>query len=171
MLHLTGEEKIEQPPDVLWLSLARPEFLCQCFPGVDRVVRSDDRSAAIVVRPGFSFVRGTLDVSFEFTETDAPRSARALIHVKGIGSSAELEMQFHTTLSDGGTLVAWTANTLQVGGLLKAVSQGLMQAAAQKVASDTWSEVRKRIAAQRGIEDYRQSLAGQNHGSSPTVLP
>jgi carbon monoxide dehydrogenase subunit G len=147
MLRVQGEEKFDQPPDVIWQSLSKPEFLCQCFPGVDRVLRSDERSAAIVVRPGFSFVRGTLDVSFEFAKTDPPRSARVLIHVKGIGSAAELEMQFQLTPSDGGTFVAWTANALQISGLLKAVSQGLMQAAAQKVASDTWAEVRKRLAA------------------------
>ncbi len=145
MLRVQGEEKFDQPPDVFWMSLARPEFICLCFPGVDRVVKSDDRSAAIVVRPGFSFVRGTLDVSFEFAETDPPRSARVLIHVKGIGSAAELELHIQLNPADDGTTVAWTANSIQLGGLLKAVSSGLMQAAAQKVASDTWAEVRKRL--------------------------
>lgn len=147
MLQLTGAEKFDEPADVLWQSLANPAFLCQCFPGVDRVVRSDDRSAAIVVRPGFSFVRGTLDISFEFAETDPPRSARVLIHVRGIGSSAELEMQFQLTAPAGGTLVAWTAAARQLGGLLKAVSQGLIQAAAQKVVRETWAEVHNRLAA------------------------
>ena len=145
MLRVTGDEKFDGPPDLLWQSLSRPEFLCQCFPGVDRVVRADDRSASLIVRPGFSFVRGTLEVSFEFAETDPPRSARVLIHIKGIGSSAELETRLEVLLADSGTRVTWSAEAIQVGGLLKAVSQGLMQGAAQKVAMDTWAEVRRRL--------------------------
>src|SRR5262245_46216091 len=144
MLQIQGDELFDQNPEALFGSLLRPEFLCQCFPGVDRVIRCDDRSAAVVVRPGFSFVRGTLEVAFEFAETDAPRSARVLIHIKGIGSSAELESLLQLTALASGTKVAWNVKSLQIGGLLKAVSQGLIQAAAQKVAADTWAEIRRR---------------------------
>lgn len=145
MLHLTGEQVFEQPPEILWPSLARPDFLCRCFPGVERVVRADERSAAVIVRPGFSFIRGTLEVAFEFADTDPPRMARVLIHIKGIGSSAELETRIEIVTANGGTCVKWSASALQIGGLLKAVSQGLMQAAAQKVANDTWAKIRERV--------------------------
>ena len=150
MLQLKGEEKFDQPPDTLWQSLANPDFLCQCFPGVDRVVRSDERSAAVVVRPGFSFIRGTLDVTFEFAETDPPRAARVRIQIRGIGSSAELETRLELAPADGGTRVTWVADAIQIGGLLKAVSQGLLQAAAQKVAADTWATFRQRLQNSRG---------------------
>lgn len=149
MLHLSGEEKFDQTPEVIWKSLAQPEFLCRCFPGVDRVIRSDERSMAVIVRPGFSFVRGTLEVSIEFVETDPSRSARVLIDVKGVGSSAQLETRLELAAADGGTRITWDADALQVGGLLKAVSQGLMQAAAQKVAADTWASIRARLSTSR----------------------
>jgi carbon monoxide dehydrogenase subunit G len=145
MLRIKGEELFDQAPEILWGSLSRPEFLCRCFPGVDRVIRSDDRSAAVIVRPGFSFVRGTLEVSFEFAETDPPRFARVRIHIKGIGSSAELESTLNFEAAKAGTKIDWAVNALQIGGLLKAVSQGLIQAAAQKVSADTWAEIRNNI--------------------------
>ena len=145
MLQLKGEEKFDQRPESLWQSLAKPDFLCQCFPGVDRIVRSDERSAVVVVRPGFSFIRGTLEVSFEFAETDPPRSAHVRIQIKGIGSSAELKTRIELDAADGGTRVTWNADAVQIGGLLKAVSQGLMQGAAHKVASDTWAAIRQRL--------------------------
>ena len=150
MLHVTGEEKFDRPPELLWQSLLRPEFLCQCFPGVDRVLRTDDRSAALIVRPGFSFVRGTLEIAFEFADLQPPQSARVLIHIKGIGSSAELATQFEIAPDVGGSVVNWTIDALQLGGLLKAVSQGLMQAAAQKVANDTWLAFRNRLPPRNG---------------------
>jgi carbon monoxide dehydrogenase subunit G len=146
MLNLSGDEKFEQPPEILWQSLARPDFLCRCFPDVDRVVKSDERTAAVVVRPGFSFVRGTLDVSFDFAELDPPRLARVRIHVKGVGSSAELAMQLDIAAVDGGSVVRWRLDAVQFGGLLKAVSMGLVLAAAQKVAADTWGNIRKQLS-------------------------
>lgn len=146
MVHLSGDERFDLPPDVVWRSLSDPRFLCQCFPGVDAVLRADDRSATLVVRPGFSFARGTLEVSFQFADVESGDHARVEIQLKGIGSSAKLESHFSLASSDVGSSVTWTADVLEFGGLLKAVSHGLMQAAAQKVAADTWAEVRRRIA-------------------------
>jgi carbon monoxide dehydrogenase subunit G len=146
MVHLSGNEQFDLPANSVWQSLIDPSFLCLCFPGVDSVVRCDDRSAMLVVRPGFSFVRGTLEVSFEFVDLKPTSHARVAIQLKGIGSSAKLESGFGLSPNDAGTRVEWTADVLELGGLLKAVSQGLMQAAAQKVASDTWGNIRHRLA-------------------------
>ena len=145
MLRFAGEEVFQHRPEELWPAFTNPTFLCQCFPGVDRVAHSDDRSAAVIVRPGFSFVRGTLEMAFEFAETHATSDARILIHIKGIGSSAELETRMHLMPTESGTMVTWTTEVRELGGLLKAVSQGLLQAAAQKVANDTWSAIRGRL--------------------------
>jgi carbon monoxide dehydrogenase subunit G len=148
MSQIRGEELFGQPPDILWQSLSDPAFLCQCFPGVDRVLRSDARSATVIVRPGFSFVRGTLEISFEFSEVEPPCAARVVIQIKGIGSSAELETRLNIASDGAASRVTWQVNANQFGGLLKAVSQGLMQAAAQKVAADTWAEIRRRISSE-----------------------
>ena len=145
MLRLSGEEQFDRSPDDLWPVLTKPEFLCQCFPGVDRTVRADDRSAAVIVRPGFSFIRGTLEVAFEFVESHPPSTATVKIHIKGIGSSAELETRLQLLPTEGGTRVSWTSEARELGGLLKAVSHGLLQAAAQKVAGDTWTAIGKQL--------------------------
>jgi carbon monoxide dehydrogenase subunit G len=145
MLRLSGEERFDRSPENLWPALTNPEFLSRCFPGVDRIVRADDRSAAVVVRPGFSFIRGELEVAFEFVESEPPTQATVTIHVKGIGSSAELETRLHLVPMVGGTRVRWASEARQLGGLLKAVSQGLLQAAAQKVAGDTWTAIGKQL--------------------------
>jgi carbon monoxide dehydrogenase subunit G len=145
MLQLCGEEPFDQPPERVWQSLTDPRFLCECFPGVASVRHADDRSATFEVRPGFSFLRGTLRVSCEFVEKQPPTHARATIRVQGIGSSAELQTQLELAASETGTQVTWSATALELGGLLKAVSQGLLQAAAQKVANDTWARIREKL--------------------------
>lgn len=146
MLQMSGREQFDQTPEAVWMALTRPEFLCRCFPGVDHVVRFDERSAVLVVRPGFSFVRGTLEVAFEFVETER-QSANVQIQIKGIGSSAALSSSFQVAPDVHGTQVNWQVHATLIGGLLKAVSQGLIQAAAQKVAADTWAEVHKKIGS------------------------
>ena len=153
MLRLTGQEAFDRSPEELWHSLSKPEFLCQCFPGVDRVVRADDRSAAVIVRPGFSFVRGTLEVTFEFRDSLSPSDATIAVLVRGIGSSAELETRMHLMPTAAGTSVTWTTEVRELGGLLKAVSQGLLQAAAQKVANDTWIAIRNRLPPEGAINE------------------
>jgi carbon monoxide dehydrogenase subunit G len=147
MVHISGQEQFELPAETVWKSLVDPRFLCQCFPDVDRIVNADDRSATLIVRPGFSFVRGTLEISFEFVDLKPASHGQVTIQLKGIGSSAKLESAFDVTSSDSGSAVEWTADVRELGGLLKAVSHGLMQGAAQKVAADTWSNIRTRLAA------------------------
>jgi carbon monoxide dehydrogenase subunit G len=130
---------------VVWRSLVDPRFLCECFPNVDRIISSDQGSATLIVRPGFSFVRGTLEVAFQFVDLQPASHGQVTMQLKGIGSSAKLEAAFDLTSSDAGSTVDWTAEVRELGGLLKAVSHGLMQGAAQKVAADTWSNIRTRL--------------------------
>ncbi len=146
MVHLDGDENFDQPPQLVWQSLTDPRFLCECFPGVDSIVRADEHSAALVVRPGFSFVRGTLEVSFQFADVQPPRVARVAIQLKGIGSSAILDARFEVTPFNAGSRVTWSAGVRELGGLLKAVSHGLLEGAARKVAADTWQQVRCKLA-------------------------
>jgi carbon monoxide dehydrogenase subunit G len=147
MVQIAGTEQFELPSAVVWRSLVDPQFLCQCFPNVDRIVSSDERSATLIVRPGFSFVRGTLEVAFQFVDLQPVRHGQVTIQLKGIGSSAKLAAAFDLTSSDAGSTVEWIAEVRELGGLLKAVSHGLMQGAAQKVAADTWSNIRAQLRA------------------------
>src|SRR5262245_34837663 len=90
-----GDEYFETGRERLWQHLTQPAFLCDCFPGVDEILHIDERSAAIRVRPGFSFLRGVLDVEFQFLESESPSRALASTQMLAIGSSAELEVVFH----------------------------------------------------------------------------
>ena len=141
--HLEGEEEFDRPPAEGWRWLTDPQFLCDCFPDAESVVQADERSGVVRVRPSFSFMRGTLDISFEFVEKEPPTRTRVRVHVKGIASSAEADAQLHLAPHGGGTRLRWVVDVGEMKGLLKTVSWGLTQAAAQKVAADTWTKIRK----------------------------
>jgi carbon monoxide dehydrogenase subunit G len=147
MLRFEGDKDFALPPAELWAKLTDARFLVQCIPGVESVTRAESDAAEWTLRPGVSFVRGTLDVSLRVAEAVPNTSARLLVHSKGIGSTSDVEATLAFTAQGTGTRVHWAVEVTSLGGLLKAVPQGLIKAAAQKVIADVWVAVDARLAA------------------------
>jgi carbon monoxide dehydrogenase subunit G len=149
LLHLDGQELFVQSRENLWKHLTDLAFLPRCMPDLERVVASDAGRLVVRVRPGFSFVRGTLEITIELIEAQNPDSVRMRIRSKGVGSGVNLEMRF--ALSDaaaaaaGQTCVAWSADVLELSGLLKPVSRSLISAGARKVIADACARLRTEI--------------------------
>ncbi|HTU92536.1 MAG TPA: carbon monoxide dehydrogenase subunit G [Gemmataceae bacterium] len=147
MVRFEGEKDFSQPPAELWAKLSDARFLVQCIPDVESVPEVQSDHAQLVLRPGFSFVRGTLEATLRVVDAVAPASARYLIANKGIGSSADVEATIALDPQGTGTRVHWTAEVKSLGGLLKMVPSGLIRGAAQKVVQDTWSAVEAKLNA------------------------
>ena len=75
------------------------------------------------------------------------RSARYSIRSQGIGSSSDVEALLTLTPVENGSRVHWVAEIKSLGGLLKAIPQGLIKASAQKVIGDILSEVETKLNA------------------------
>lgn len=148
MLRFEGDKTFAKPPEEVWNRLTDAQFLVQCVPGVEAVKKAEADEAAWTLRPGLSFVKGTLDVTLRVVDKVPHSSARLLAHSKGIGTSSEVEAAFALSPSGGGTGLHWTAEVKNLGGLLKAVPQGLLQAAAQKVIGDLLTAIETRLAGQ-----------------------
>jgi carbon monoxide dehydrogenase subunit G len=147
MVRFDGEKDFPQAPAELWAKLTDARFLVQCIPDVESVKELEANRAVLVLRPGFSFVRGTLDATLHILDAVAPTSARYTIANKGIGSSADVEATVVLASCDAGTRVHWTAEIKALGGLLKMVPSGLVRGAAQKVVNDAWSAVEAKLNA------------------------
>jgi carbon monoxide dehydrogenase subunit G len=145
MLRFEGERVFGLAPAELFAKLTDARFLVRCIPDVETVKQADADRAELVLRPGFSFVRGTLEVALEVVDRVAPTSARVLLHSKGIGSSSEVEATLNLAPQDAGTRVAWVAEVKSLGGLLKLVPGGLIRGAAQKVVADAWDAVEAKL--------------------------
>ena len=144
-LHFEGDKDFPQPPTEVGGKLSDARFLAQCIPGVESVAKSAPEEVVCTLRPGFAFVRGTLELTLRMADIVAGSSARLLLHSKGIGSTSDVEAALAFTLEGSGTRVHWTADVKQLGGLLKAVPQGLIKAAAQKVIADAWTAVEGKL--------------------------
>jgi carbon monoxide dehydrogenase subunit G len=148
MLSFQGDKDFPKPPSEVWIRLTDARFLVKCIPGVESVAHSDQRTAQCILRPGFSFVRGTLELSLEVAEVTPGSAARLMLHSKGIGSSSEVEADLNLSPADGGTRLHWTAQIKALGGLLKAIPQGLIKASAQKVIADALTAAEAKMASE-----------------------
>jgi uncharacterized protein len=150
MVHFEGEKDFAKPAAEIWEKLSDARFVVQCIPDVEQVKEAAADHAVLVLRPGFSFVRGTLEATLRVVDRVAPTAARYLIANKGIGSSADVDATVALTSQGNGTRVRWTAEVKSLGGLLKMVPSGLIRGAAQKVVNDAWSAVEAKLNAPSG---------------------
>jgi carbon monoxide dehydrogenase subunit G len=146
MAPFEGDRDFTVSPADLGAKLSDARFLAQCVPGVESVAQAEADHAVCTIRPGLAFARGTLEVSVRVAEAVAEKSVRLLLHSKGIGSSSDVEVLLTLAPQEGGTRVHWVAEVKSLGGLLKAVPQGLIRAAAQKVITDACAAVEAKVA-------------------------
>jgi carbon monoxide dehydrogenase subunit G len=145
MFHFEGTKGFTKSSPDLWSKLNDASFLIQCIPDIQKVTQAEKDIAGCVLRPGFAFVRGTLDMTMRITEAVPEKSIRVAVSSKGIGSSSTVEASLSFTPIEAGTQIHWAADVKEMGGLLKAVPQGLIQAAAQKVIADVWTAIEGKI--------------------------
>ena len=92
MLQFEGERDFQLTPAAFWAKLSDARFLIECIPGNEKTTLGEADQAACVVRPGFAFVRGTLELSVRFLEKVQDQSLRVEVGSKGIGSSSTVEI-------------------------------------------------------------------------------
>jgi 2-furoyl-CoA dehydrogenase large subunit len=139
MLRFEGDKDFSHAPEVVWAKISDARFLVRCIPDVDSIKEQAANSASLVLRPGFAFVRGTLETTLELVDETAPTTLCWLIRSKGIGSSSLVQATLTLTPAEKGTRVHWVAEVKELGGLLKLVPGGLIRGAANKVIADAWN--------------------------------
>jgi uncharacterized protein len=145
MLQLQGDQDFSKAPAEVWTKLSDARFLAECIPGVETLTVAEPDRVQCVLRPGFTFVRGTLDLTLEVVDQVVNASARILLHTKGIGSTSEVEAPWTVEPQGTGSRLHWQVDIKSLGGLLKAVPQGLIKAGAQKVVADALAALASRI--------------------------
>src|SRR4051812_34014330 len=107
MLRFEGDRDFNLPPGQVHAKLGDARFLVECIPDVESVSVNEADRAELIIRPGFSFVRGTLEVTLQVADrtTTEPNggSTRVLLSSRGIGSSSEVEATLAVSEQGGGT--------------------------------------------------------------------
>ncbi len=141
-----GERIFALPPEQLWPKLGDAAFLVTCIPdGTPHDGGTRDR-AVCTVHPGFSFMRGSIDVTIEILGGEEAKSVKYSQKSKGIGSTSEVETSLTLEPHESGTKIKWRAEIKSLGGLLKMAPSGLIRGSANKVIEDGWAGVAAKLS-------------------------
>ncbi len=145
MIRFEGVETFLVPPAEVYAKLSDAGWLAQTLPDAVVTDAAPDR-AGWKVRPKFTFMAGSLDTIAEVTERTGGDRVRYRVASKGVGSSSTVNATLTLVPVEGGTTVTWVGDLTDLGGLLKMVPRGLIQAAAQSVIADVWKSVHGKLS-------------------------
>ncbi len=147
IMNFTGEERFEAAQEQLWDRLTDMKFIANVIPDLERVEQVGSDKLICRVRPQFSFLSGSLRLTFEIMEADPPEHLKVRCRGKGIGASVDVETDIRLIQESDVTILDWNGVIAKREGLLKPVSTGLIQGAAQKVIGDFWIRFRNALGA------------------------
>jgi uncharacterized protein len=145
MMTFEGMEEFAHAPDDLFVKLADVEWLSRALPDAEVLECTPDR-AQWKVKPKFAFMSGTLDTSADVLERVSGELVRYRLVSKGVGSSSTVIANLRFSSREGmGTMVNWTGEMTELGGLLKLVPQPMLHSTVKKVIQELWIAIRTKL--------------------------
>lgn len=141
-LELSGSEQFSASPEQVFAALVDLDRLAANIPDVESADRIDADTLKCVVRPGFSFVRGKVNLVIQVVERQTASLAKMQTTMQGIGQQMKAESIVQLEPIASGTLLRWQVNVLELKGLLSAVSPSLIKGAAENIIRGVWQRMR-----------------------------
>ena len=145
MIRFEGVESFPVPPADVFAKLSDAGWLARALPEAEVTETAPDR-AAWKVRPKFAFMAGTLDTAAEVSAGRPASGSATGSSAPASGPGVRWTPSWTSARPTAATAVQWAGDVTELGGLLKMVPRGLIQAAAQKVIADVWASIRQRLA-------------------------
>ena len=151
-MNLDGTANLDGSPDGLFDQLLDPDTLRRCIRGCEslKVLPEEGDSArryATTVRVGVGAIKGRFDAEVAISDIVVPDSYSMSINAKSpvghISGTADIKL----TAGADGTVLNWTADA-KVSGIIAAVGQRLLGAAAQKFANDFFFRLREVVSSE-----------------------
>jgi uncharacterized protein len=145
-MQLKGDVIIRAPRKQVWDFMTDPNQIGQCAPGVEKIEMIEPlKRYRGVVSVGFGAVKARFSGEVEILELDEPQYAKLKAHGSATGSVADAVSEMHLSDGpDGSTQVHWMAD-VNVSGQLASLAARLMFPVSQKLASQFYDQVRKKI--------------------------
>jgi carbon monoxide dehydrogenase subunit G len=150
MIHFEGDRSFTLPVADVYAKLGDASFLLSCLKDVEQVLETGVDRAQWKLRPRFSFIRTTLDITMDIVERVPTTSVKVKLYSKGIGASTTVISEMKFAQKDTATAVHWVADVTELTGLLKLVPKVLISSSAGKVIEETWAEIDKKLNSATG---------------------
>ena len=131
-MKVQGEALLPGTPEQVWALLNNPERLARCLPGCERLEPDGPDRFKAVVKFALAAISGKYAGSLELTEKKPPRSMKLRLQGKGVPGFVNGEGHVEMTAKQGQTEVRYSGEA-QVGGMIAAVGQRMIDVAARKI--------------------------------------
>lgn len=145
-LEFGGIEDFQVDALTLFATLTDIDAVRDDIPDLVSSERIDDHTLRAVVRPGFSFLRGTMKLLIKLSDLQSPESAVMRVEASGIGVSMQIESRLSIERHGPHSKLQWRSTVSQLKGLIATVSPGLIKAAAEQIIENSWRQLRARLA-------------------------
>lgn len=143
----TGEETFKAVPAKVFGVVTNLDSLARAVPGLVSSEKLDANSVKCVVKPGLSFIGGSVKATLSIAESSPPGRAVIRVLSSGIGMTLNIDATLAISGGPGETRLSWSAQVTAMTGLVKAAPAALVRAAADKVIRDGWAALRMEIEA------------------------
>jgi carbon monoxide dehydrogenase subunit G len=141
----SGEEQFTVEPARLYAVMTDLDVVTAMIPDLVSHRRVDPQTLECVVRPGFSFLRGTMKLTIGLADLVPPEKATMNVAAAGIGIGMQVRSFLEISAAPGGSLLKWQAEVHHLKGLIATVSPSLVRAAADQVVHQAWKMVHERV--------------------------
>jgi carbon monoxide dehydrogenase subunit G len=142
-----GTEFFSAPPEQLFAALTDIGQLSKTIPDLVSSEQIDQRTLKCVVRPGFSFLRGTLRLTISLGEFRPSESATMTVAAAGIGAQIRVTSELQIVPMNSGSQLNWSASVVELKGLVATISRPLISAAAEQVIQRAWQRFHAELDA------------------------
>jgi carbon monoxide dehydrogenase subunit G len=146
-LESSGEEQIAAAREAVWAFVTDPEKVGRCFPDVIDVKVHDATHFDATVRVGVGPVRGTFKLRVELVPNAATHRLDLNVSGGGFGSAVDLNAGADLVEATTGTTALKWSGQVVARGPIAAVGGRVLEAQAQKLIGQAFSNVREHLNA------------------------
>ncbi len=129
-MKLAGRERLPASPEEVWRLLNDPARLAQCLPGCEELVPAGPDRYRAKIHLVLAAISGNFSGSLELAEKAPAKSLRLRIEGRGAQGFVRGDGRIELAGEKGGTEVRYDGEA-QVGGMIAAVGQRLIETAAR----------------------------------------
>jgi carbon monoxide dehydrogenase subunit G len=141
---LGGNQLLPGTPEQVWALLNDPVRLAKLLPGCERLDADGPDRWKAAVKFGIAAISGKYAVSIQFTEKKPPKSLRMHIEGKGVPGFLKGEGLLELAAKRGETELRYSGDA-QVGGMVAAVGQRMIEMAARKMVKQFFDNAAKEL--------------------------
>jgi uncharacterized protein len=133
-MRIEGDYTVPALRDAVYKRLLDPDTLAQALPGCEKLEPNPDGSYHTEMKVGIASIKGTYHGRVEILDQNPPERFRLKVEGQGKGGFLKGEGVLLLKDSNGSTIIHYSGEA-QVGGLIAAVGQRMIQAATKQIVS------------------------------------